>query len=49
MAGMIEGMIKQHMPNYGKELNVQETTVYKPRVQLELRSGDHISVCSTAN
>lgn len=30
MAGMIEGMIKQHMPNYGKELNVQETTVYKP-------------------
>ena len=25
MAGMIEGMIKQHMPNYGKEL--------KPRIK----------------
>ena len=39
MAGMIEGMIKQHMPNYGKELNVQETNCLQARVQLELRSG----------
>lgn len=48
MAGMIEGMIKQHMPNYGKELNVQETTVYKPEYSWNYEV-DHISVCSTAN
>ena len=47
MAGMIEGMIKQHMPNYGKELNVQETTVYKPEYSWNYEV-DHISVCSTA-
>ena len=44
MAGMIEGMIKQHMPNYGKELNVQETTVYKPEYSWNYEVGSHLSL-----
>lgn len=44
MAGMIEGIIKQHMPNYGKELNVQETTVYKPEYSWNYEVGSHLSL-----
>ena len=37
-------MIKQHMPNYGKELNVQETTVYKPEYSWNYEVGSHLSL-----
>lgn len=39
MAGMIEGMIKQHMPNYGKRIERTRNNCLQARVQLELRSG----------
>ena len=35
---------KQHMPNYGKELNVQETTVYKPEYSWNYEVGSHLSL-----
>ncbi|MDE5678430.1 TonB-dependent receptor [Phocaeicola sp.] len=44
MKGMIEGMIQQHLPNYGKELNVKETTVYKPEYSWNYEAGAHLNL-----